>query len=141
MSMLFAASLLNGLLISAGYKKRHVLISFIAVSILSMIFISNYIIPASYILFFGGYGMVHFASISKKSVLRQVVRFAYLILGLGVLYVIFTKLFAQSIFFAVPYIYFLPVIIIAGYILLQILYDMVIKEFFKYKYLKSLIID
>ena len=140
-SMLFAASLLNGIMCAAGYKKSHVLLSFVAVSLLSMIFISNYIIPVSYILFFGGYGIVHFLSISKKSIVKQIIRFVYLIVGLGAIYLLFKAIFAQSILFAVPYIYFLPLGIILGYVLSQIVYEMVIKEFFNHKYLAKLVND
>ena len=138
-SMLFAASLFSGLLCAAGYRKGHVLLSYIAVSLLSMIFINNYIIPISYILFFGAYGIVHFATKAKKNIAKYAIRFVYLFVGLTALYFIFTAVFAQSPLLSAPYIYFLPVGVIVGYILFQILYDMVIQEFFKHKYLSDLI--
>ena len=141
LSMLFLASLLNGLLCSAGYKKRHVFMSFISVSILSMLLISNYIIPASYILFFGGYGIVHFASKPKKQFVKQLIRFAYLAIGSAALYLLFSSFFKGTLLLKVPYIYFLPAVAAVGYILFQLLYDMVIKEFFKNNYLSSLISD
>jgi|GEM_PF-4771439 len=141
LSMLFVASLLNGILCSAGYKKGLVLLSFVATSSLAIILIPNYIIPVSYILFFGGYGVMHFASISKTPVIKHVIRFGYLIISISALYFIFKALFLESVLFAVPYIYFLPVGIIIGYIIYQILYDMIIKEFYRHKYLADLIID
>ncbi len=140
-SLLFVVSIFNGLLCSAGYRKSYVFLSFTSVSVLSLIFISNYIIPVSYILFFGAYGIIHFLSISKKPFLKQILRFAYLTAGLGLLYLIFTTLLSDSIILSVPYVYFVPAVIVVGYLLFQFLFDMVIKEFYKHTYLSDLIIE
>ncbi len=93
------------------------------------------------ILFFGGYGIVHFASKPKKQFVKQLIRFAYLAIGSAALYLLFSSFFKGTLLLKVPYIYFLPAVAAVGYILFQLLYDMVIKEFFKNNYLSSLISD
>jgi len=94
----------------------------------------------SYILFFGAYGIIHFATKAKSAVVKQTIRFVYFIAGTAILFFTFKAVFTVSPFFAEPYIYFLPFAAAAGYLLFQLLYDMLIKEFFKNKYLYSLII-
>ena len=140
-SVLFAASIFNGLLCSAGYNKRHVFMSFISVGILSLIFIPNYIIPVSYILFFGAYGIVHFATKAKGLFVKQTIRFAYLAAGSAALFFIFKAFFSAMPLFNKPYIYFLPIALAVGYLAFQLVYDMVIKEYFKNQVLSSLIAD
>lgn len=132
-SMLFIASLLNGIMCAAGYEKKYVFISFCAAGILSLLLVSNYIIPIGYILFFGGYGLMHYVSIDKNFFVKQLIRFAYLIAGLEIIYMAFSSTIFASILVKAPYVYFLPVVIIGGYFVFQFLYDMVIKEIFKIK--------
>ena len=138
-SMLFAASVFSGILCAGGYKKLHVLLSFAAAGLLSVILIPNYIIPVSYIIFFGAYGIVHFATKLKKLPIRQLLRFAYLGAGVTALYFIFRSLAANSKMLSAPYIYFMPIALFLGYIAFQIVYDKVIQEFYKNKYLSNLI--
>jgi len=138
-SMLFAVSLFNGLMCAAGYKKRHVFMSFIVVSILSFILIPNYIIPAAYIALFGGYGIIHIFSAGKRPLIKQVIRYLYLAAGACALFLLFKSLFLNSPVCAVPYVYFLPIAIVAGYFFYQILYDKLLKEFFRNSYLLGLL--
>lgn len=140
-SMLFCASILNGVMCSAGYKKSFVFLSFIATSALSILLISSYIIPVAYILFFGGYGIVHYASIDKKPLVKQIIRYGYLVAGVGALYLIFKSLFASSMLLTTPYIYFLPIIIVIGYMGFQIVYNVVIKQLSRNSYFSRLIAD
>jgi len=140
-SMLFAASLLNGIMCAAGYKKSQVLVSYSTAGILSMLIVSNRIIPVAYLIFFGAYGIVHYLSIYKGIVIKQTIRFTYLALGMTVFYLLFKGVVSSSQLLHAPYIYFIPVGIIIGYILFQILYEMIIKEFFRHKYLADLIIE
>lgn len=140
-SMLFIASLLNGIMCAAGYEKKYVFISFGATGILSLLLISNYIIPIGYIIFFGGYGLMHYASIERNFVVKQLIRFAYLVAGLEIIYMAFSSTIFASLLMQPPYVYFLPIVIIGSYIVFQMLYDMVIKEIFKIKSLSKLLMD
>lgn len=139
LSMLFAASIFSGILCAGGYHKLHVLLSFAAVGLLSVILIPNYIIPISYIIFFGAYGIVHFATKAKKLPIKQLLRFAYFGAGVTALYFIFKSLVVDSKILSSPYIYFMPLALILGYIVFQVVYDKVIQEFYKNKYLSNLI--
>ncbi|MEX1378062.1 MAG: hypothetical protein AB1Z23_11405 [Eubacteriales bacterium] len=138
-SMLFAASIISGILCAGGYKKMHVLLSFAAASILSLVLISNYIIPISYIMFFGAYGIVHFITKPKKLIIKELIRFIYLFAAICVLYFVFKSMVINSQLLSVPYVYFVPAAVILGYVIFQILYDKVVQEFFKNRYLSDLI--
>jgi len=138
-SMLFASSLFNGMMCAAGYKKRHVFMSFVVVSVLSLILIPNYIIPAAYIALFGGYGIIHIFSAGKRPIIKQLIRYAYLAVGASALFLLFKSLFISSPALIAPYVYFIPPAIIAGYFVFQIIYDKLLKEFFRNSYLRGLL--
>jgi len=140
-SMLFIASLLNGIMCAAGYEKKYVFISYCATGIVSLLIVSNYIIPIGYIIFFGGYGLMHYASMDRNFIVKQLIRFAYLVAGLEIVYMAFSSTIFASILVKEPYVYFLPVVIVGGYFVFQILYDMVIKEIFRIKSLSKLLVE
>lgn len=140
-SMLFVASLLNGVMCAAGYEKKYVFISYCATGILSLVVTNNYIIPIGYIIFFGGYGLMHYASMERSFIVKQLIRFAYLVAGLEIIYMAFSSTIFASLLVQPPYVYFLPVLIVGAYFAFQILYDMVIKEIYKIKPLSKLLTE
>lgn len=133
LSMLFLASILNGIMCMAGHQKRYVLLSYIATGALSILLIPNYIIPAAYILLFGGYGIVHFMCIDKKVYIQQIVRYSYLALSISLFYILFRGMLATSALLSPPIIYFVLLGIAILYPIFQMIYNMVLNRLFAIK--------
>ncbi len=137
LSLLCVISAIHGLFYRAGYKVSHILISFIAVSVISYIFMMNPTTYLAYVCFFGLYGIIHHLFRFKSFWVKQLIRWSYFILALGIGYLILTLLI-NAPFVSQVSIYLLLAAMIAGFAVFQFAYELVITIVLNHPYLRKL---
>ncbi len=127
-ALLFAVSLYIGIIIRIGIKKKVAVISYIASSLLVLFLIRIADIIILYIAFFGWYGIVHESTKHFNFFKKQLIRWICFLISAILLYLAVTFIISFNIIYAL-WIYSLAGI--AVFILLQILYELCIREIIK----------
>lgn len=129
LSLLVAVSLYSGVLLRVGVNNKTILISYITTSILSVfMLISVPQILIAYIAFFGSYSLIHEISKNMPLVKKQLIRWGAFIVSMTIMYIIINFIVPIELNYALSLI---AVIAVVAFIIYQLFYEFIIKEFIK----------